>query len=268
MKKIGVVGFGRFGSLLAKLATGTFDVHVVEPDSAHSQSAQAAGYKLIEFSSLGEMDIIFLAVPISNLKDVIERLAPLVDEKHVVVDICSVKVYPALLMKQHLTRSQLLATHPMFGPDSAKLGLKGLQVAFCPIAIDDENAKVIEDFWRSYGVDVIKTTPEEHDQDAAYSLAFTHSISRVIIGMDAPELTFTTRSYNAIMEVAKLCANDSEQLFHDMLVYNPYFIDMEKKLESSFETTERKLDEFETEQIAADLFYAGESPQTQSTSIS
>lgn len=251
MKKIGIIGFGRFGELLARLNADIFDIRIIESDPHRSEAARAAGYAAMSLDAIGEVDYIFLAVPISQIEDVLVRLSPLVHERQVVIDLCSVKVYPAQLMQKHISHAQILATHPMFGPDSASKGLEGLQVAFCPIRVDDANVQVIKNLWERHGVVVVETTPEAHDKDSVYSQAFTYSIAKVILNMNLPDITFTTRSFNDITEVAALSAKDTKQLFHDMLFYNPYFSHMKAELESSFEKTRVILDEIEAEQHSA-----------------
>lgn len=233
MKSIAIVGFGRFGKLLAEYAHNRYKVKVIEPDKDKHQSILNAGYQLIDFKQLNSIDYIFIAVPISKFEDTVLQLAPAVQPNQVVIDLCSVKVYPAKVMQEHLKNCQLLATHPMFGPDSAKLGLQGLKVAFCPISIDDSNQKEIKNFWEENGATVALTTPEEHDQDTVYSQAFTYIMARMINTMHLPDITFDTRSYKDIVEVARLSAKDSSQLFHDMLYYNPYLKPMLKKLETA-----------------------------------
>lgn len=248
MKKVGIIGFGRFGELLAHLCATEFDVHIVESDTIKTNGAANAGYKCIDFNDLKNVDYIFLAVPISAIENILIQLAPLVSEQQVVIDICSVKVHPVNLMKKYLKSSQILGTHPMFGPDSAKKGLHGLQIAICPIAIEPKNLKIIKDFWVSKGIIAIETTPENHDKDAAYSLAFTHTIAKIIVGMNMPDIKFKTRSFNDITEIASLTARDTDQLFHDILFYNSYFPHMKKDLEESFKKTYSLLNSIEAEQ--------------------
>lgn len=253
MKKIGIVGFGRFGELLARLSAGVFDVHIVESNPQHKSTA-AENYTVIPFESLIDMDYIYLAVPISKIEDVLMQLAPIVTENQVVIDLCSVKVYPVQLMKKYLHHVQILGSHPLFGPDSAKKGLQGLQVAICPINISDDNLQILTDFWTNQGVVILQTTPEDHDKDSVYSQAFTYAVARIINNMQLPDITFTTRSYKAITEVANLSANDTDQLFHDMFFYNPYFRQMKAQLEQSITTTDIILNEIEAEQSAAKPF--------------
>lgn len=254
MKKVGIVGYGRFGALLAELARSSFAVHVVETAAEQREQAEANGHQLLPFEALGRMDIIFLAVPISELEGALVKLAPLVSEQHIVIDLCSVKVYPARLMQKYLPHTQLLATHPMFGPDSAAKGLTGLQLAVCPLTIKPESLQIVTDFWTAQGVEVLETTPEDHDRDAVYSLAFTHTVAKIILDMNMPAVTFRTRSFDDITEVAELCANDSPRLFHDMLFYNPYLTDMQQQLAGALQQTTAALEDIATEQSTSGLF--------------
>lgn len=250
MKKVAIIGYGRFGELLARLCANEFDVCIVESDLKRAKGATRAGYKCVTMEYAKNVDYIFLAVPISEIEKILIELSPLVNSRQVVIDTCSVKVHPVKLMKKYLKTAQILGTHPMFGPDSAKKGLKGLQIAICPINIKSENLQSIKDFWANKDVTVIETTPEDHDKDAAYSLAFTHTIAKIIVGTNIPDVRLTTRSFNDITEIALLTAKDTDQLFHDMLFYNPYFSEMKKKLEDSVDKTYSVLDAIETEQFS------------------
>jgi prephenate dehydrogenase len=247
MKKAAIIGFGRFGQLLADLMKDVFEISVVEPDMTKGELATARGFKLMPLSSLGDADFVFLAVPISAVEGIIKDIAPLVAEHQTVVDGCSVKVYPANLMKKHLQHCQTIASHPLFGPDSAGKGLHGLKMVLCRLNVSDENFDLWRDFWVSKELEVIESTPEEHDKDSVYSQAFTYSIARIILAMKIPDLRFTTRSFNAIKEVAALSANDSDELFHDMLHYNPYFPEMKVRLEKAISTTLDRLKTIENE---------------------
>lgn len=170
------------------------------------------------------------------------------------MDICSVKVHPANVMRKYLPNARLVATHPMFGPDSASKGLAGLQVAVCPLNVDETVTNEVVSLWKDIGVDVIVTTPEAHDKDSVLSQAFTYSIARIILGMNLSAVKLTTRSFNDIADVARLSANDSDQLFHDMLYYNPYFKAMKKEMLDSIVSTTNQLNQIEKEQVGTGIF--------------
>ncbi len=255
MKSIAIIGYGRFGQLLASLAKTHFEIHILESDVEKTQQATQEGYEVITIDQLNRVDYIFVAVPISLFEATIKAIEPHLRSSQVVIDLCSVKVYPVAIMKKYLKNVQILGSHPMFGPDSASKGLEGLQVALCPINITEDNLETVRSFWESMGVKSLETTPEEHDMDTAYSQAFTYSIADIINNTNVPDIRFRTRSFNSIYEVATLSAKDSKQLFHDMLFYNPYFADMKVKLENSFGRTLTTLDAIQAEQDESELFH-------------
>jgi prephenate dehydrogenase len=247
MKKAAIIGFGRFGELLAALSVPTFDVTIIESNSERAQAAKTQGYKIAPFASAAKSDFLFLAVPISEIRQTLIKLAPLLHKRHVVMDLCSVKVYPVKLMQKYLPDSQILGAHPMFGPDSAKKGISGLQVALCPVRINPDNLKLIKDFWSGHKLTIIETTPEDHDKDAAYSQAFTYTIAHIIRNMRIPQITFRTRSFDALTNLAALSASNTNQLFHDMLFYNPYFPKMKSEFDAAITQTDVVLAEIKAE---------------------
>lgn len=256
MKKIAIVGFGRFGELLAELSSKSFDVSIVVRSEEKAARAKDLGYSVLSLEDIGAVDVVIMAVPISNMEQVAKQLTNYVKPHQVIVDVCSVKVYPTQVLKKHFAKNQILATHPMFGPDSAKKGLKGLRVAFCPIEVNQVNVNMLRGFWEQFGVEVIDTTPEEHDRDTVYSQAFSYTIAQILLGVPTSHITFTTRSFDDIREIAGYSKNDSYQLFHDMLYYNPYLPEMAKKLRTSINEVMGSVTVIEGEQKTSGLFSA------------
>lgn len=243
MKKALIIGFGRFGQLLAKLLESDFDILVIEPEEKRRQQAIGQKYAILEMDQISQADYIFLAVPISQTEELIKSIASFVKPGQLVMDVCSVKVHPANLMKTHLSKCQLMATHPMFGPDSAKNGLPGLKIVLCPLNIDNNVLEFWKGFWQEKGLQAIITTPEQHDKEAVYSQAFTYTLAKMVNLMQIPNIEITTKSFEAIKMVATYSANDSPQLFHDMLFYNPYFSQMKDKLGQVMKEVSGILDE-------------------------
>ncbi|MCK7521361.1 MAG: prephenate dehydrogenase/arogenate dehydrogenase family protein [Ignavibacteriales bacterium] len=70
---------------------------------------------------------VFLCVTISAMEEVLLRVRAHVSPGTLVMDTCSVKSYPVMLMEKLLPDPvALLGTHPFFGPDSARNGAAGL----------------------------------------------------------------------------------------------------------------------------------------------
>ncbi len=254
MNKIAVIGYGRFGELLCDLLKPNYTVAAIENDDTRRALATEKSVSLIAPEELPRFDVVFFAVPISEFKNIVAATADYISDGQLVLDICSVKVHPANVMRKYLPGAKLVATHPMFGPDSASKGLSGLQVAVCPLNVDQDVTDEVVSLWENMGLDVIVTTPEAHDQDSVLSQAFTYSIAKIILGMRLTDVKLTTRSFNDIAEVARLSANDSDQLFHDMLYYNPYFQNMKQELLNSIETTIERLNQIGKEQTDTGIF--------------
>lgn len=245
MQSVGIIGYGRFGQLLARILETDFRVKVYE---RRKGAAETDGFETVAFEQLSTVDTIFLAVPISALKKVLQDLTPIVQRHQLVVDICSVKVYPAALMRRYLSGCQLLATHPLFGPDSAKAGLAGLELVVCPLQISDETMQFWRNFWQSKGIKIITSSPEEHDKAMLYSLGFTYLAGHLIAKMQIPELPFETKSYEKLKLVGQVVAHDSPTLLHDMLYYNPYTDELIERFRSAGHDTLKTVDT-----IAAEL---------------
>ncbi len=241
MKKLAIIGYGRFGELLAHILKDDFDVLITETNPAKQKAATNNGFVLIDLQKLSEADIIIPAVPISALESTLTQLAGHTKPGQTIMDVCSVKFFPAKLMQKLLPQCNLLATHPLFGPDSARDGLAGLKIALCPINSDD-TLDFWQNFWQTKGVQAIQTTPEKHDHDMIYSLGLTQTLARIFGGMSIPDLDLTTKSYDAVKQVADYSLSDTDQLYHDMLYYNPFFGQMKNKLVKSIKETTKNLE--------------------------
>ena len=108
----GIIGYGRFGKLWANCLSRFGDIHVCD--------------KKDSLDKVCTSDILFLTVPISEMMNCCKKITPYLQPHTVVIDTCSVKVEPVRLMKKYLPKNQpIIATHPLFGPDSVKrFGLK------------------------------------------------------------------------------------------------------------------------------------------------
>jgi prephenate dehydrogenase len=237
---IGVYGLGRFGAFWAELLSRHF------PVSAWSRNPERPvphGVKRVTLEQLFEADVIWLCPAISSMDEVLTEIAPLVRPGQVIADTCSVKIVPARLMVEKLpAHARLLATHPMFGPDSARAGLTGL-----PVVLHDlGNAAEALDFWKTtfaaWGLEILLLTPEEHDKAAAYTQGVTHYLGRVLDDMGLKGHPIATRGYQRLLDLVQQTCNDPFQLFLDMQNFNPYTPEMRADLKRSLERISARLD--------------------------
>lgn len=219
---LGLIGFGRLGQLLARYLVQDFHITVYDPHLDRDKATELG----LTVGSLAEAcahPIVVPLVPISAFDRVIQDIAPLLQPEALVVDACSVKVKPVQSMLKHLPESvSILATHPMFGPDSARETLFGSKLVLCPVRMDDARYREIYLYLEKHGIKLIESTAEEHDRQISRSLFLAHFLGRSLLELEASPLEIDTKGYRRMMKILLTVENDSWQLFEDMYNYNPF----------------------------------------------
>lgn len=240
---IGIIGFGRFGKLMTRYLAQDYEVVVYNRKNIE-QDIASAGARAASLKDVCQQDIVILPVPISVFKETLSDIAPLLRPGSLVIDVCSVKEYPVQLMQEILPKDvSILATHPMFGPDSASDALKGCKIVLCNVRTDTDSYQKIVKYLDSKELVIIETTPDEHDKQIAVSLALTHFIGRSLSEFGAESLNIDTEGYQRLLHVLGVVEHDTWQLFVDMNIYNPYakeyraaFMEAIKKVNNLLET--------------------------------
>lgn len=239
--KIGIIGFGRLGSLAAKHLAQDSDLSVYDIRGLQKE-IQNAGAKAKTLAEVAASDIVMPIVPISEMKKTLEALAPHIRPGTLVIDTCSVKEAPVEWMKKILpAHCEILGTHPMFGPDSAKLTLYGSKIVLCPVRINEEKLKNIDNYLQTHGLHTITCTPEEHDRQIAHSLILTHFVGRGLVEFGAKDIEIDTKGYRRLMKILETVVNDSWQLFEDMNHYNRFAKDMREGFIKSLSAIDQKV---------------------------
>jgi prephenate dehydrogenase len=221
MKTLGLIGFGQFGQLAARRLKSHFDVLVSDAADGAEAEARAMGVGFGTVEQAAAREIVIVAVPVRVMRAVFEQIAPHLRPGALVIDVGSVKMLPSQWMLEALPESvDIVATHPLFGPQSAKNGLAGLRLVVCPIRGD--RFECVADFGRSLGLTVNVTTPEAHDREMAYVQALTHLIGRSLVNLDIPDEQMKTPSYQHLLELCSLVGGDSFELFAAIQTQNPF----------------------------------------------
>ena len=239
----GVIGYGRFGRLWARELAREGSVLVYDSQKA-KRKATPRGVSFARLSDVAKVDFLFLAVPISNLADCLTKIKPYVRPGTLVLDTCSVKVEPVRLMKRILRKSQpVLATHPLFGPDSAGTNgsIRGFKIVVCGVHKNPHLERTILSVFRKLSLRVIHTTPEEHDRDMARSQALVHFMGRALAGLRLGPRLISTPDYQALLRMQDMVVNDTWQLFSDMQSRNRFAPVLREKFIKNLETLEMKM---------------------------
>lgn len=241
--RVGVYGLGRFGLFwAARLAEKGFDV----VGCSRRSVTLPPGVRQVGVEEVLSSPTVFYCVSISAFEEVLEASLPYLKEGTVVMDTCSVKLYPAGVMKRLLPPTvRAIATHPMFGPDSGKDGLEGLPFVIDNISADEETWRWWVDEFTSWKMDVLMMSCDQHDREAAWSQGITHFIGRTLAELNLGSTRLATRGYRTLMGVVEQTCNDPLQLFYDLQRYNPYTKQMRMGLRGALVTTMEALKEQE-----------------------
>ncbi len=237
---IGLIGFGRFGQLSVQYLSEDCPVYVFSR-SATGEQIQAAGGIPSPLEEVCARDIVLPTVPISAFEHTIRNIAPLLRD-NLLIDACSVKEYPADIMEKHISEpTQILATHPMFGPDSAGETLQGQKIVLCPLRIADKIYGKIKTYLERKGLTVIETTPENHDRQIAKSQVLTHFIGRGLSEFGAEMVNIDTEGYKRLLTILEVVDQDTRQLFLDLNRYNRFAAHMRKSFINALVEIDREL---------------------------
>ena len=219
---IGIIGFGRFGKLASRYLAKDFDV-LVHTRAGKTSEISQTGARAASIDTVCQQDVIIPCVPISIFKDFLKDIEPLIKPDALIADVCSVKEYPIRWMREILPDTvSILATHPMFGPDSASDSLQGCKICLCKVKIEERRYRQIRKYLASKGLVVIEATAREHDEQIATSLALTHLIGRTLSESGAAQLDIDTEGYKRLLHILEVVERDTWQLFTDMHHYNSY----------------------------------------------
>ncbi|MEP2707841.1 MAG: prephenate dehydrogenase [Roseibium sp.] len=243
-KSLGIVGFGAFGQLAALHLGKHFEISAYDPSPSLAKVAQKLGVALSSLHSVTQADVILIAAPVSSFEQVVTEIACTCKPGALIIDVGSVKVIPSEIMRRLLPNCvDIVATHPLFGPQSAEKGVKGLKIAVCPIQ-GKQHARMAAFLRKSLGLTVIMTTPESHDKEAAVVQGLTHLIAKVLQKMGPLPTRMTTKSFDLLSEAIAMVQYDAPEVFEAIEKTNPYagavrrqFFDLAASLNFDLEAT-------------------------------
>ena len=239
MKKAGIIGYGRFGKVLADLLSKKYNVKVYDIEKV----VVDGGIKICSLEEVLECILVFIAVPIRSFEEVVKKIATYNMYNTTIIDVCSVKVYPVDIMKKHLPdHVGIIASHPHFGPDSYS-PFRELKATICPVRDVYKRTNDVKQIFESKSILTIEMSPDEHDLIAASSQGVTHFIGRVLNESGVRSTNINTIGFNELLSVIEQTCNDSWDLFKDLQRYNPYTNDMINKLIGTIDKIYKQIEE-------------------------
>ena len=239
---IGIIGFGRFGQILTKHILNHLPQSQVLVSSSQKNLKLPPRVTQVSFKTAAQCLVVIPCVPISVFEKVIVKLKPHIKPNALVIDVCSVKTHPVKMMKKHLSKNiNILATHPMWGPDSAKHSLKGLTTVLCPIRLSKSQLSLIKRGLEKLGQKVFIMSPQKHDQFLARSQAITHLFGRVDQKLNIKSTPIDTQGFKQLLKIQSFVTNDTWQLFLDMFKFNPHALKTLNQVQKALSQIEKQI---------------------------
>lgn len=224
-KELGLIGLGSFGKFMIPHLRPYFNISAYNR-SDKSELAKELNVPYVDLETAASKDVVILCVPVQFLEEVLLKVKDFIQPKAMVVDVSSVKVKPLQLLRKHLASDvEIIGTHPLFGPQSGKNGIEGLNFVLCP-----EKTRLTETLYRFFSqelkLNVLVRTPEVHDKQMAYVQALTHFVGRAVNEMDIPDVEQKTQAYQYLLNLKQMLGRDSMDLFYTIENENPYAKDV------------------------------------------
>jgi len=237
-----MIGLGAFGQLAAEHLRSHFEIVAAD---AIDRSADAArlGIGWGSLTDAAALPYVLLAVPVQSFAEALEQIRGVVRPGALVIDVGSVKVVPVRAMESLLPDNvEILATHPMFGPQSAAAGLAGHRITVCPVRTTRLEAAI--SFLRDkLGLEVYVCDAETHDREIAHTQALAQFVGRALAMLEESASPVRTPGYDHFREVADTVGRDTWELFTAIQNLNPYAADMRAELLRNLNDLQRRLAE-------------------------
>jgi prephenate dehydrogenase len=241
-KKLGWIGFGNFGKFAIPHLSSNIEVWVYDRIDKQKEVEAIPGVQWRSLEDVAACEMVVLAVPVQFLEQLILDIKDLVQPYAMLFDVSSVKVKPIALMEKYFPPTvDIIGTHPLFGPQSGKDGVKGLNMVLCPVRTR-KGLILTRFFSQNIGLNVLERTPDVHDRQMAYVQALTHFIGRACNEMDIPDVEQKTPAYQYLLNIKRNLGQDSMDLFLTIELENPYAKEVRLQLLEELHALNDRLD--------------------------
>ena len=239
MNSVGIIGFGRFGKVLANILQRGFAIKAYDPKPA----GPFPGVQFLDLDTVLNEKVVFIAVPIRHFESVIADISKKLKKETTLIDVCSVKNYPVNIMLKILPdHIGVIATHPMFGPDSY-MSNSNLKMMINNTRDLHNQYSFWKRFFSDQGIQIIEMTPDQHDRLAAKTQGVTHFLGRMLKEFGIKKTNIDTQGFRDLLDLVGQTCNDTWELYADLQLYNPYTEDMVEKLKASTNKLDNQLNE-------------------------
>ena len=220
-KSLGIIGIGAFGEFMLKHISPYFDVSIYDAKRNLDEVTALYNAKTASLDGICNCDIVVIAVPVQQIENIVTTIKDKLTAGQLVIDVASVKCLPTEILSKHIPAdTDIVSLHPLFGPQSGKHGIEGLDIAV--VNVRGHRATCVIEFLKRLNLNIIETTAEEHDLQMAYVMGLTHMIAKVFKKMELPEFAMKTKTFSLLNEAVSYVIDDSDELFYAIQRDNPF----------------------------------------------
>jgi len=218
-----IIGAGRFGIFWGSHLAAHYPTSFYDSNPGIRANTVPAG-KWQSLKQCLRKDYIFLTMPIGRIPAFLENHAGQIRKGSVVIDCASVKIPILAWFEKYIPAGVFyLASHPLFGPDSARSGLQDHLLTLMPGYVPLENYNfLVQLFTSKLHLNVLSMSADEHDRLMAYNLSLVHHLGRTLNELGIAKLPLRMAGMKKLSEISQIVMNDSEELFRDFYRFNPY----------------------------------------------
>lgn len=222
----GIVGYGHFGSFLARSLADHGKVLVTDIDESRLPH-DADEVRATSIEEVARADVVIVAVPYATFEQAIKALRDHLGPDTVVMDVVSTKERATRVLQEMLAdHPNVIASHPLFGPPSMERIEPGMRL----VVTYEKGPRAAE--LRSFlgsenpglGLEVLDRSPEEHDEAMAYMQALPFFIARALVALDLPhdEDILSIPSFAKLASIAEIEKHHTDEMFDTSQRANPY----------------------------------------------
>lgn len=188
--KVTIVGVGLIsGSFALALKDKSYAKKIIGVSRTKESADKAKELGIIDEAlpleeAVRQSDFIYVAIPVDATIPVMKQIMDIVNDKQIVADAGSTKFVLCEALASHPMRKRFVATHPMWGteysgPEAAVRGaFKDRSCVICEKEKSDEDAvRIVENIYKSLGMNIAYMDAENHDIHAAYVSHISHITS-------------------------------------------------------------------------------------------
>ena len=223
MRRLGIVGYGDFMHFWTPYLKPFFDEVLVYSRRDVSVDAERVGAKQADFEEVCSCEFVCNAVVVQYFEETMQKIVPYLQEGACVFDVCSVKEIPIEIMEKYVPKScEIIGTHPLFGPNSGRDGIEGLNILLTNVRAREETFHFFDEMFFEMKLNILYNSAKEHDEDMAYVQALSHFIAQGIreFGHLKKNTLITTKAYESLLHIEDNLSRDSWLLFESIENYN------------------------------------------------